>query len=191
MASFLSCAGSKTETASLQSGVAISTTTPSLKPAVARSVAFKHFAVGLCSHPAAAMQAATLRRSPLAAAAALRQLGQRAAGPTPAPAVPAAVSSLDLAVSPPSRARQIAAATRPAVACAATRDPAHPDLLAAQAKDAALLSGVAADLLRAGSANWQLEITSVLYGQRPIMRSTFDLDYMSSLALARGSAMAA
>jgi hypothetical protein len=92
------------------------------------------------------MQAATLRRSPLAAAAALRQLGQRAAGPTPAPAVPAAVSSLDLAVSPPSRARQIAAATRPAVACAATRDPAHPDLLAAQAKDAALL--------------WQLDITS-------------------------------
>lgn len=144
----------------------------------------------MCAINTAAMQAATLRRSPLAAAAALRQLGQRTAGPAPAPAVPAAISSLDLAVSPPSRARQIAAETRPAVACAATRDPAHPDLLAAQAKDAALLSRVAGDVLRAGSANWQLEVTSVLYAQRPL-RPAFDLDYLSSLALARGSAMAA
>ena len=52
-------------------------------------------------------------------------------------------------------------------------------------KDAALLSRVAGDVLRAGSANWQLEVTSVLYAQRPL-RPAFDLDYLSSLALAHG-----
>ena len=124
------------------------------------------------------MKAAILRRSPLAAAAALRQLGQRSHG------------QMSSDISP---VKQIASKTRQTVACSSTRDPMRPDLLAAQAKDAALLAKVAEDLLRKGAANWQFEITAVEYGQAlPARRALeVDLDYLSSLALARGSVMVA
>ena len=133
-----------------------------------------------------------LRRSPLSAAAALRQLVHRsgAAGAHAKPALAADVSSLDLGISPPSRVQQIAAKTRPAVACSSTRDPMQPDLLAAQAKDAALLAKVAEDILRASAGNWQVEVTSVKYAQALEPGRPLDLDYLASLALARGSAMA-
>jgi len=139
-----------------------------------------------------------LRRSSLSAASALRQLAQRAQAPVGASAGAAAAqradpSSLDLSVGPPARFRQIASKTRevPAeqVPIAATRDPTDPALLAAQAKDAALLSKVVEDLFKHAGGNWQLEFTTLKYEQSAASAATLDSDYLESLALARGASV--
>ena len=136
------------------------------------------------------------RRSSLSAAVALRQISQRAQKAGAGGAVDAVPpASLDLSISPPARFRQIAAATRAAetekVACAATRDPLNPSLLAAQAKDAQLLNKVLDDFMHRAAGNWQLEFTTLQYQQAIESGKVFELstDYLAALALARGSSM--
>jgi hypothetical protein len=96
-----------------------------------------------------------LRRSSLSAAVALRQLAQRSQATAPAAAATsnaatAHLSSLDLSMEPTQRFRHIAAAspllskeTKVSAEQLIGVDLAHPALLAAQVKDAALLSKVA------------------------------------------------
>jgi hypothetical protein len=142
-----------------------------------------------------------MRRSSLSAAVALRQLAQRSQTTAPAAAATsnaaaAHLSSVDLSMEPTQRFRHIAAAspllskeTKVSAEQLIGVDLAHPALLAAQVKDAALLSKVADDFLSLAGANWQLEITSFKYEQSLPVGKPFDLDldYLSALALSRGS----
>jgi len=144
-----------------------------------------------------------LRRSSLSASVAMRQLAQRAQAPAGASASAAAapadasrveVSSLDLSVAPPARFRAIAAKTRelPAerVPFAATEDPSNPALLAAQAKDAALLAKVVEDFFKHAGGNWQLEFSTLKLEQAEAKANQAqDSDYLASLALARGASL--
>jgi hypothetical protein len=138
-------------------------------------------------------------RTSLSARVAVRQLAQRNAVGSKGQAPPAVsgpeLSSFDLSLAPPERFRKIAAATRVVeaekVPCGATRDPLNPALQAAQAKDAALLSKVLEDVMAKAAGNWQIELTTVKYGQALPEGQAFQLDtgYLAALALARGSSM--
>jgi hypothetical protein len=137
-----------------------------------------------------------MRRSSLTAAVALRQLGQRSAqaqaaqAATSLKAVDLASSDLAFAAPPTLLHRQVNKAPMAAsVACSSTRNPANPALLAAQAKDASLLTKVADDFLSTISGNWQLELTNVKYAQALPAGKPFalDVDYLASLSLARGA----
>jgi len=140
------------------------------------------------------------RRSSLSARVAMRQLAERSTaagskGQAPTPVSGPELSSFDLSLAPPERFRKIAAATRVVeaekVPCGATRDPLNPALQAAQAKDAALLSKVLEDVMAKAAGNWQIELTTVKYGQALPEGQAFQLDtgYLAALALARGSSM--
>jgi len=138
-----------------------------------------------------------MRRSSLTAVVALRQLGRRSAqAQAQAPALAKAavdLSSSDLSFTAPSMLIQQKIGKSPVaaaqVACTSTHNPAHPALLAAQAKDAALLSKVADDFLRAVGANWEIEFTNIRYAESLPAGKPFvlDTDYLASLSLARGA----
>lgn len=153
---------------------------------------------GICAPTAANTMIA--RRSSLSARVAMRQLAERSTaagskGQAPTPVSGPELSSFDLSLAPPERFRKIAAATRVVeaekVPCGATRDPLNPALQAAQAKDAALLSKVLEDVMAKAAGNWQIELTTVKYGQALPEGQAFQLDtgYLAALALARGSSM--
>lgn len=105
----------------------------------------------------------------------------------------AVVSSSDLSFTAPSMLIQQKIGKSPVaaaqVACTSTHNPAHPALLAAQAKDAALLSKVADDFLRTVGPNWEIEFTNIRYAESLPAGKPFvlDTDYLASLSLARGA----